>query len=139
MEKQKTNIRTSRQIKFRGKRIKDGEWLHGCYILNRGEHFIAPDGIQPPGATAWDFEVDPSTVGQFTGMYDAKGREIYEGDILTAENLDRSVTVVIEFRSGAFHFVDRGGGIAYFFDEFGHTAIIGNMHDNPELLKGGNQ
>lgn len=84
-------------------------------------------------------EVDPSTVGQFTGMYDAKGREIYEGDILTAEDLDRSVTIVIEFRRGAFYFVDRGGGMAYFLDEFGHTAIIGNIHDKPELQKKGDQ
>lgn len=139
MEKQKTNLRTSHQIKFRGKRVKDGAWLHGCYILNRGEHFIAPDGIQPPGATAWDFEVDPATVGQFTGLTDDCGADIYEGDILAAEDLYRCMTVVVEFRRGAFYFVDRGGGIAYFFDEFGHTAIIGNIHDNPELLKRDNQ
>lgn len=129
----------NREIKFRGKRIANGEWLHGCYIINRGEHFIAPDGIQPPGATAWDFEVDPATVGQFTGLTDDCGADIYEGDILAAEDLDRSETVVVEFRRGAFYLVDRGGRIAYFLDEFGHTAIIGNIHDNPELLKGGNQ
>ena len=129
----------NREIKFRGKRLANDEWLHGCYIINRGEHFIAPDGIQPPGATAWDFEVDPATVGQFTGLTDECGADIYEGDILAAEDLDRSVTVVVEFRRGAFYLVDRAGGMAYFIDELDHTAIIGNMHDNPELLKGGNQ
>ena len=129
----------NREIKFRGRRIANGEWLHGCYIINRGEHFIAPDGIQPPGATACDFEVDPATVGQFTGLTDDCGADIYEGDILAAEDLDRSVTVVVEFRRGAFYLVDRAGGMAYFIDELDHTAIIGNIHDNPELLKGGNQ
>ena len=129
----------NRLIKFRGRRIANGEWLHGSYIINRGEHFIAPDGIQPPGATAWDFEVDPATVGQFTGLTDDCGADIYGGDILAAEDLDRSVTVVVEFRRGAFYLVDRAGGMAYFIDELDHTAIIGNIHDNPELLKGGNQ
>lgn len=129
----------NRLIKFRGRRIANGEWLYGCYIINRGEHFIAPDGIQPPGATAWDFEVDPATVGQFTGLTDDCGADIYEGDILAAEDLDRSETVVVEFRRGAFYLVDRAGGMAYFIDELDHTAIIGNIHDNPELLKGGNQ
>lgn len=138
MEKQKTNLRISRQIKFRGRRLKDGAWINGCYILNRGEHFIAPDGIQPPGATAWDFEVDLTTVGQFTGLIDDCGADIYEGDILAAEDLDRSVTVCVKFMCGGFRFVDCEG-TAYFFDEFGHMAIIGNVHDNPELLKGGNQ
>lgn len=128
----------NREIKFRGKRIKDGAWAYGLLLVwSDGETHILERGEVTD--IVWKREVDPATVGQFTGLTDDCGADIYEGDILAAEDLDRCMTVVAEFRRGAFYFVDRGGGIAYFLDEFGHTAIIGNIHDNPELLKGGNQ
>ena len=116
-----------REIKFRGKRLDNGEWLYGSLVILNGRYFIFDDANR--------HEVDPTTVGEFTGLKDKNGKEMYEGDILTDEF--ESIGVV-EWRDGAFvvNFADIDFfQIADCFDDFYQMWSIGNIHDNPELLK----
>lgn len=82
------------------------------------------------------------TVGQFTGLYDKDGKRIYEGDILCRK--DGGALLTVEFRHGAFgyeycgEFHSWAGNHNFTFNPFDTDvdfAIIGNIHDNPELLK----
>ena len=75
-----------RRRMFRGYNLKNKKWLYGYYLVNRGKHFIAEEGLQPPGMTWEDFEVDPESVGQFVGTY--KGVHIFEKDIVAVEPTD---------------------------------------------------
>ena len=71
-----------RRIVFRGYNLKNKKWLYGYYLVNRGKHFIAEEGLQPPGMTWEDFEVDPESVGQY--VCSVYGIDIYEGDLIEA-------------------------------------------------------
>ena len=73
-----------RKIIFRGYNLKNNRWLYGYYLVNRGKHFIAEEGLQPPGMTWEDFEVDPESVGQYVGDYN--GTHIFEGDKVVVES-----------------------------------------------------
>ena len=136
-----------REIKFRGKRITDGEWLYGYYFVNRGKHFIVTDGLAPAGNTFKDYEIDPMTIGQYTGIKDARGADIYDGDII--ECISSNHIPIRHF----IRFCDERGYYAqydnsnwtgelnecgpiyqHYIDECG-KYVIGNIHDNPELLK----
>ena len=129
-----------RTIKFRGKNL-DGEWVYGFYVeeerqtLNGFEkkYFIVNDG--------YDY-VKPDTVGQFTGLYDKDGKEIYEGDIIISEELKHTCHYVRYMESEAMFVamiigspLDEYCGIRQSWIDRFSKKIIGNIHDNPELLK----
>ena len=121
-----------REIKFRGKRLDNGEWLYGYLIRLHGIPYIYPN----PANNGWtSYEVDPDTVGQFTGLLDKNGKEIYEGDILIEPgifNLPR--TVFWDHRFMRFGNIPLS--ICGYIDlyDYNKTEVIGNIHDNPELL-----
>lgn len=85
-----------RVIKYRGFNPKNREWLYGFYLQNRGFHFVCPD--EWAAQKTWDdYQIDPSTLGQFTGMKDCHKREIYEGDTVK----------VAPFKGSKLHFTGK--------------------------------
>lgn len=134
-----------RTIKFRGKRATDGQWIYGYYLVNRGEHFVVPEEVADPFAAYEDYLVDPETIGQFTGLHDSEGREIWEGDIIevtetTLEREPRKVTGVVVYEESMAEYVIqtkyRMAGSSLGLNGLEHSIrIIGNIHDNPELLQ----
>lgn len=153
--------------KFRGKQHKTGEWLEGDLIHYRHDVMILPleadwfDFVprkdNPFRLPSDRFVVDHDTVGQFTGLTDKDGKEIYEGDIIQ----HRDVKLIVEFYRGAFGYSrtikrlqesvfvpfigsdDNKNALQFsdgtFFDT-DYCEVVGNIHDNPEMLeKGGRQ
>lgn len=132
-----------REIKFRGKRISNGEWLYGDLMQdNMNGCCIYP--LENKGLK----QVLRCTIGQFTGLYDKNGKEIYEGDIVLTPFIDPifgdmvgedlCVKRQVKFNDGSF-VVNEGNGFIYLecFTRNNHIEICGNIHDNPELLKDG--
>ena len=123
-----------RTIKFRGKSILYDEWLYGDLVHSADNKRF---GILVNDKYSCDeCEVVPDTVGQFTELYDCDDKEIYEGDILNFNGF----TAEVRFVRGAFAFLVNG----YLDDElYGDcrtdlfAKVIGNVYENPELLKGG--
>lgn len=119
-----------REILFRGKRIDNGEWAYSR----------CPDGILHSGVVGYDFI--PETVGQYTGLTDKNGMKIFEGDIATGLfSFGMEVKAVITFQDGAFGLRWSRGGAEQFsaFTSICNVEyeVIGNIHDNPELLEEG--
>lgn len=135
-----------REIKFRGKRLDNGKWESGDLLENQGRNFIYHATSESTIEDNDDgrivvvaVEVDSSTVSQYTGLKDKNTRKVYEGDVLTAKF--ESVGVV-EWQNGCF--VVNFGDVDVFqisdcFDDSYQMWVIGNIHDNPELLEGGEQ
>lgn len=137
----------NRVILFRGKRLADGKWIYGYYFeqdMHDGRRsYIRTTQTDRFGT---DFEVDPATVGQYTGQKAAckdpnndclcRGQKVFGGDILS----DQDGNVL-----GHVRFTDERGwmvGVESLYDytdryDDKEALIIGNIHDNTELLKGG--
>lgn len=118
-----------REIKFRGKRLDNGEWAYGDLLRTLdGFAILKSDECAP---------VDPATIDQFTGLYDRVGKEIYEGDILRVEGNKKTLTAC--FKDGGFEFPWNDGSDEIFPNYWIENSVyvIGNVFDNPELLKGG--
>ena len=123
-----------RTIKFRGKRLDNGEWVYGYYAK------LAHDRVPVIQETTEDgiklHQVVPDTVGQFTGLLDKNGKEIYEGDILIEPNifeLPRHVFWDNRFARWGNISPTTHGYIA--LHDYSKPEIIGNIHDNTELMK----
>lgn len=147
-----------REILFRGKRIDNGEWAYGSLIeQNNPEYhtyivrsFLAEIDKENIDVTNLDIvEVDPNTVGQYTELKDKDGAKIFEGDILAFDDMDGSKGIYEVFwdgNNGKFA-IAASGNRNYvddfeLFDElferneyFKLFEVIGNINDNPELLK----
>ena len=122
-----------RDILFRGKRLGNGKWVEGNYWEFCGDH-----NIMIPG-NCIGLRVDPSTVGQYTGLKDKNGKRIWEGDILTVDG--EVGCFELKFNENTAMFIMDGDAIRASFHIFGtdEVEVIGNIHDNPELLEGGEE
>ena len=126
-----------RIVKFRGKRLTDGKWIYGDFFRNRGLAFITTDEIVENPLASWqDYNVDPDTVGQFTGIYDRKGSEIYEGDIVRT-SVSKNGIALVEWHCEHAAFVVHMKGSDQWYHLYKGYEKIGNIHDNPFLLEGG--
>lgn len=142
-----------REIIFRGKRIDNGEWEYGHYaVLKEGHTIINSDGN---GLFFFNL-VDPETVGQFTGLIDKNGKEVYEGDIIHYRylpgeglfNIEQNGIIRWEKVGWYFEGLDddgtRGGwqvwltgmpGMGILNEPNELIEVIGNVHENPEFLR----
>lgn len=133
-----------REIRFRGKCSYSDEWCYGSLVdYGDGDMEIQGFDVFRKGHDKWqEMSVDPDTVGQFTGLHDAHGKEVYEGDIIK-EDKDPTIMEIV-FRDGIF-FASIGNtrgenpymncALRVILDRR-KTHVIGNIHDNPSLLKG---
>lgn len=127
-----------REIIFRGKRIDNGEWVEGYFFVttfSTVKYMALNPCIQVirKGVYYCSYEVIPETVGQFTGLMDKIGVRIFEGDILKVR-LTCNVKVEYSEKYAEFMFVDRDD-MRWGHEEPCYRQVIGNIHDNPELLK----
>lgn len=154
-----------REVRFRGKRVDNGEWVYGnrvtydsyAYILAEFEiHKYVLDGKQL--SSLQTIEVVPETVGQWTGLYDKNGLRIFDGDIVGEDHWGRGVfdsLYEVVFRDGCFGMIERIEWLAIDgdtgIDEVYHAfydnereerfeterrvEVLGNKFDNPELMK----
>lgn len=128
----------NRPIKFRGKTINEGEWIygmtisHGTIARKRDKLFmeVAPD--------KWK-GIAPDTVGQFTGLTDKNGKEIYEGDVILQQGYSGKKKMLVRFEHGAFVTGEHSGSSTAIRPMLiqKRCEVLGNIHDNPSLLKGG--
>ena len=132
-----------REILFRGKDLRTGEWVFGSFGI-----FTELDGSGPmqydimAAQEESSHPVNPDTVGQYTGMTDKNGRKIFEGDILKGE-------YELDGAHGEFHEAVLWEGGSWAIQECGYDytadiltdetaaecVIVGNIHDNPELME----
>ena len=127
-----------RTIKFRGYNKKNNKWIYGYYLVNRGQHFVVEDGIANPLNTWEDYLVEADTIGQFTGLLDKNGIEIYERDIVQCDEFIYQVCYERK-RIASFYIVRYGDMYRHYFGEAMEAedcVVIGNIYDNPELING---
>ena len=152
-----------REILFRGKRIDNGEWVYGHFAKHPSPIQIGSDYSpwyifvpprDPDDDGGW-YNVDPGTVGQYTGLTDYNGRKIFEGDIIKQEyslrKEERAIISVIEYGISYSNIPSYSCGVRQRFRDGSGTSmlsvfndngtviceVIGNIHDNPKLLERG--
>ena len=130
-----------KEIKYRGKRVDDGKWMYGFYWYV--EEHVNPELSKRHAIKSIkngiDFEVKPETVGQYTGKNDDGGDELYEGDFVQFEYNFETHEGYIEWCETEYVYtvVDEKSGLNFYLHEVDDAVTkIGNIHDNPELLKG---
>ena len=127
-----------REIKFRAKRTDNGAWVYGDLThvqrINTKEEAEQSGRRSEPVVRIANYDVDEQTIGQYTGLKDKNGREIYEGDIICYR--DAKFQTHIVYHNGGFYFSHFGGTTftAIGDHEINKFVVVGNIHDNPELL-----
>lgn len=129
-----------REILFRGKRMDDGTWEVGNY-----SNYLHSDGHITYYINGFEYEVHPETIGQYTGLM-TNGQRIFEGDLVEAVLPQTTAQMgfvwpimPVVFRDGVFGLLDHRDDVIPFrsFAPRVTFEVLGNIHDNPELLKEG--
>lgn len=128
-----------REIKFRGKRVDNGKWVYGYFAIDtdtKSNYIIERIywNCEECSDQTLYYEVDPETIGQYTGLKDKNDKELYEGDAI--KDPDGNVLEVVwnkgaasfELQNNISHFLF----VQRYIDMF---EVIGNIHDNPDLLE----
>lgn len=135
-----------REIVFRGKKKGDGKWIQGLLFANIFKNPVIRYFKEFPFQNCLplqkDYEVLPETVGQYTGLTDKNGRKIFENDIVivTTINIDEEdgYGIIVWDEDAARYIIELLSIVIDFDNVYGHEVeVIGNIHDNPELLKTG--
>ena len=140
---------SEREILFRGKRFGNGEWIEGYFLPGNERQSLHPRiFVYLPETQSFEcFDIDIDTLGEYTGLTDKNGTRIFEGDIVKITGFHTTAIAAVKYGSSSEKSTSWGW---YFDDNDGHTyflvsrafcedynaIIIGNIHDNPELLKG---
>ena len=157
-----------REILFRGKRTDDYEWIEGslCTTIPSDEDFYTISYFDFEGYYIEE-KVIPETVGQYTGLTDKNGNKIFEGDIVKTQPFydrpysdkrkSKEFIGVVKYKTKIFNgnkyyskqcyhgewglkfYEDFGKYTHYSWGELWNCEVIGNIHDNPELLKEGDE
>ena len=126
-----------REILLRGKRLEIGDWVEGSLIAYPdGDCYIARPSDDPNVLDK--FCIDPATVGQYTGLKDKNGKQVFEGDLCLCDrhindSFDQTVFEIM-FDPLRGYYGESSWGSEFDGTSFDLCEIIGNIHDNPELL-----
>ena len=151
----------SREILFRGKRTDNGEWVYGGFHKwETRQPCVLGDELKPDeikymiivnSFADWNMprnmqavEVIPTTIGEYTGLPDKNGRKIFEGDILKFTNSDGEKSLhIVQWSDEYSGWETQAIDMKYvaermdFWDDYQECyEVIGNIHDNPELMEG---
>lgn len=140
-----------REILFRGKRVDNGEWIEGdlrqltktTVNTTAGAYICNYDTINEDNKCYIHYKIDPETIGQFTGLLDKNGKRIFEGDIvrLVAQGGRKhkvwQIVYDIEIAAWLLRNGDNNEDYEHFYGALARAncEVIGNIHDNPELLE----
>ena len=125
-----------REIKFRGKcPLLGNEWVYGGVLISPDGAFILRiENTSEEMVKGESCPVDPATVGQYTGLHDSKGQEIYEGDVVRCTARMDEATMIVIFENGEFRMIlcdntqDREGRGYYAISCF-DKQVVGTIHD----------
>ena len=128
-----------RKIIFRAKRLDNGEWVEGNFVKGCIDDFAYIVEFGNKDLCRNYVEVIPETVGQYTGLIDKNGTEIFEGDIVTTKFNERNKPYATIYDEELVAFIGRDKN-NFNFTTLGCidnslNEIIGNIYDNPELLR----
>lgn len=135
-----------REILFRGKRKDNGKWAYGYLYIRKDGQYEISFYSKYFDSERFTYDVIPETVGQYIGITDDNGKKIFEGDILGVTNDDPDYdyitkvyldcdTLCVDVEGQDYDYTAIGFAVDIWGDECDRVEIIGNIYDNPELLK----